>query len=431
MDNFCAQCGNPLNGKNKCNKCGHISSNTVVNYDCQAEMKKIKSNSYYCFLSNHKKITFIALLLLLISVICIVIGTGFGTNKNTISDNQATEKTGIYYNTLKEEDKSVVFNFTLDDFLQRYNSIKAEYEDQSNRGIVKLDIDKSDFELFRKEDLNGKTLGLYGCKSMLAINNNDVFVALKLYDDKNTIHDLAIGVMKETRKKYYSDDYYGLLMTNYKVMISAATGCSMDNANELVTEMLGTENQFIYNKGIALWYDTSDSDVDWYRIIPCSKKEAEDMILNAGKGKNNSAASIKIKPDEIIENYNNVIDLSLMFLNSKGIERISDSVAYSYSTTDNGLRVGIYTDKISGNAKMVSVTADTAFLERCDMSFAALCHYFTYASGACTDADTFKEIWNEIKSKPNELISRSNVSYKYKTYDKLKDRNTFEIHFDN
>ena len=49
---------------------------------------------------------------------------------------------------------------------------------------------------------------------MLEITNNDVFIALKLYDDKNTIHDLAIGVMKETRKKYYSDDYYGLLMTN-------------------------------------------------------------------------------------------------------------------------------------------------------------------------------------------------------------------------
>lgn len=49
MDNFCTQCGNPLNGKNKCDKCGHITSNSVIdkishtvkNYDYKGKAEQV------------------------------------------------------------------------------------------------------------------------------------------------------------------------------------------------------------------------------------------------------------------------------------------------------------------------------------------------------------------------------------------------------
>ncbi|MDY3032275.1 MAG: zinc ribbon domain-containing protein [Clostridia bacterium] len=49
MDNFCTQCGNPLNGKNKCDKCGHITSDSVIdkishtvkNYDYKGKAEQV------------------------------------------------------------------------------------------------------------------------------------------------------------------------------------------------------------------------------------------------------------------------------------------------------------------------------------------------------------------------------------------------------
>ncbi len=53
MDNFCTQCGNPLNGKDKCDKCGHVAYNSVIdkisdtvkNYDYKGKAAEIKKQT--------------------------------------------------------------------------------------------------------------------------------------------------------------------------------------------------------------------------------------------------------------------------------------------------------------------------------------------------------------------------------------------------
>lgn len=83
MDNYCTQCGNPLNGKYKCEKCGNINGGTfnvisdkVKNYDYRTEAENIKKGGIKYFWNKHRKLS----LCVLCFVIVLCVSLCFGNN---------------------------------------------------------------------------------------------------------------------------------------------------------------------------------------------------------------------------------------------------------------------------------------------------------------------------------------------------------------
>ncbi len=149
MNNFCNQCGNPLNGKNKCDKCGHVVSNEFVNhisdkvkeFDYKGKAEQIKESvtnfDYKAKPKNIKKI------ITVLAIICLFIGFYSCHNKkNNIYD----DIQGLWY----DENSSMALGFEEDDSFLIYGfgtNIKIEGTYDVDKDSIILHPNKGDKDM--------------------------------------------------------------------------------------------------------------------------------------------------------------------------------------------------------------------------------------------------------------------------------------------
>lgn len=123
MDNYCNQCGNPLNGKHQCEKCGHINGGTfniisdkvkgydykgkaeelkakanetidkAKSYDYRSETENIKKGGIKYFWNKHRKLSICALCF----VVVLCVSLCFANDNEKKTTHRTKTDTNIYY----------------------------------------------------------------------------------------------------------------------------------------------------------------------------------------------------------------------------------------------------------------------------------------------------------------------------------------------
>lgn len=189
------------------------------------------------------------------------------TADNTYEENNYTDdetaENNEYYSFLSENNNSLYFNITINEFLNNYNSLKSPYEDYDYKGISTDDF----FYIDSGKNYNGTDITVYGCNLSIMGKNNDICIMISK-DKNNTLTSLSLGVQNYN---LYRGDSLTKILVQYRLLIQSL-GVSESVAQSYIADMsdnLQTYNLFAtYDKGLALYLDTSNSQADYYRINP-------------------------------------------------------------------------------------------------------------------------------------------------------------------
>lgn len=234
---------------------------------------------------------YLVLVLALVSVIVFMVVTvnnHLKTNNTTVvnennvetdyyeSDNKEKSKENNqleiskYHSFLTEKENGLIFNVTIDKFLNNYNSLKSPYENYDYKDISFEDF----FYVESGTDYNGNSIDVYGCILSIMGRNNDICIMISK-DNNDNITALNLGVQNYN---LYTGDARTKILVQYRLLIQAL-GISETTAQSYISEMannLKTYNIFAtYDDGLALYLDTSNSQADYYRINPYTIEQWE------------------------------------------------------------------------------------------------------------------------------------------------------------
>lgn len=175
-----------------------------------------------------------------------------------------------YYSFLSEKGNGLVFNVSIDEFLDNYNSLKSPYEDYDYKDISLEDF----FYIESGTDYNGTNIDIYGCVLSIMGRNNDICIMISK-DNNNNITALNLGVQNYN---LYTGDARTKILVQYRLLIQSL-GVSETTAQSYISDMadnLGVYNIFAtYDKGLALYLDSSNSQANYYRICPYTVEQWE------------------------------------------------------------------------------------------------------------------------------------------------------------
>ncbi len=190
------------------------------------------------------------------------------TEKNDSSSSSETE----YYSCLTKDGSGLKFNITTQEFLDRYNALKPSYEDREYKDLTLSDF----FYVESGTNINGTSGDAYGCSQTIMGEFSDLLISINKEENGDNILSISFGIKNNNyRDMYYSDDMLPKILTQYTLLICAATGCDMSTASNYVDELM--TNEKTYDKGIAFTCDTYNEKADWFRIIPCTKEQYDDL----------------------------------------------------------------------------------------------------------------------------------------------------------
>ena len=183
--------------------------------------------------------------------------------------NQAEENVDLFP-FLTQSNEGLRFNFTINDYLDRYNAIKEYYGYENNEDISFSDL----FLVDSAVDYNGKEIDVYGfCKSVLGENGN-VCIMLCV-DDSGYLTALRLAINDYDS---FSEDDKKALMTQYRMVIQSLD-IPEKSAERYIIEMEENYENYnvyaTYKNGLALSADTDKSGVTYYRVNPYTVKQWE------------------------------------------------------------------------------------------------------------------------------------------------------------
>lgn len=198
---------------------------------------------------------------------------------NDVDENAFTTSEEEYYGSLIADGDGLIFDVTVQEFLDKYNENKSTYEDKNYK-----DIEVSDFfHIENGVSDNGVVIEVYGCSQTIFGTYSDLIIAINKEANSDRITSISFGIKNNKYiDMYYSNDFYPHIMTQYRLLISTITGCSMTTAQKYTDEIFQNGKQTntfsTYDKGVALFFDTSNTAADWYRIIPCTEEQYHKAI---------------------------------------------------------------------------------------------------------------------------------------------------------
>lgn len=232
-----------------------------------------------------------SLILLVVTLLSLIITTLSGCTEMDTTNDYETETTSNYYqedadetkiqednqsvispyySVLKEEGKGLIFDLTIEEFLNNYNSLKTPYEDYDYKDISFEDF----FYIESGTNYNGTGVEVYGCNLSIMGRNNDICIIISKNNNDN-ITALNLGVQNYN---LYTGDYRTKILLQYKLLIQSL-GVSETTVQAYINEMgnnLQSYNIFAtYDKGLALYLDTSNPQADYYRICPYTFEQWE------------------------------------------------------------------------------------------------------------------------------------------------------------
>lgn len=188
----------------------------------------------------------------------------------TESEDESLSEISSYYSFLSQKGNGLIFDLTIEEFLNNYNSLKSSYEDYDYKDISLEDF----FYVESGTDYNGTSIDVYGCTLSIMGRNNDICIMISK-DNNNNVAALNLGIQNYN---LYTGDYRTKILLQYKLMIQSL-GVSETTAQSYLNEMgnnLQSYNIFAtYDKGLALYLDTSNSQADYYRICPYTFEQWE------------------------------------------------------------------------------------------------------------------------------------------------------------
>lgn len=230
----------------------------------------------------------ILMFLMVVTLLVSLVGCGGNDTNNEIENSESTyaeEESGIesneesiddskeeieYYSFLSKKGNGLVFNISIDEFLDNYNSLKSPYEDYDYKDISLEDF----FYVESGTDYNGTNIDIYGCVLSIMGRNNDICIMISK-DNNNNITALNLGVQNYN---LYTGDARTKILVQYRLLIQSL-GVSETTAQSYISDMadnLGVYNIFAtYDKGLALYLDSSNSQADYYRICPYTVEQWE------------------------------------------------------------------------------------------------------------------------------------------------------------
>ena len=176
-----------------------------------------------------------------------------------------------YYSFLTKKGNGLVFNISIDEFLDNYNLLKSPYEDYDYKDICSTDF----FYIESGANYNGTNVDIYGCTLSIMGKNNDICIMISKDSNNNNITALSLGVQNFN---LYTGDARTKILVQYRLLIQAL-GISETTAQSYINEMANNLKDYnifaTYDDGLALYLDTSNSHADYYRINPYTKEQWE------------------------------------------------------------------------------------------------------------------------------------------------------------
>lgn len=193
--------------------------------------------------------------------------SGYDQNPDESEEGNETS----YYSCLTEDGDGLKFDVTPEEFLERYNSLKASYEDD-NYG----DIELSDFSYVGDEtSINGTATEAYACSQTIIGERSDLAIWVNRETNGSSITSVSLGIKNDL---YYSDEMLPTIRTQYELLICALTGCDMSTAEEYTIKMMEDDDaQATYDRGIAFHIDVTSSS-HWCGIQPCTREQYDNAL---------------------------------------------------------------------------------------------------------------------------------------------------------
>lgn len=167
MDNFCTGCGNKLDGKKVCDKCGKKSKTSMAE-----KIKSFNIGSVKVAFKNINKIKYkyflICIFIVVASVVVIVGVGGKNINKTTRTTSSTPDPTLVNKYTSSNGDYRY-FNVKTDEFFQKLIKVGPDYGWTIDRNVTKKEASQNDQLLGIKELINLKLDNVSGEKAYLRV----------------------------------------------------------------------------------------------------------------------------------------------------------------------------------------------------------------------------------------------------------------------
>lgn len=184
--------------------------------------------------------------------------------------NNSVKNETEYYPFLRIDGDNLSFNFTVDTFINNYNTVKSSHDSYQ-------DIEISDFVYIDSSVWDsGEQTSIYGCPLTILGRNNGIMIMLEIGDNSNDIKCISLGIQDYVVYQN-NEKYMNMFELQYSLLIQAL-GLSITETSDILSDMASNEttkgNYGLYTKGLALFYST-ESNCAYYRITSSTKEQAQ------------------------------------------------------------------------------------------------------------------------------------------------------------